>query len=187
VNRAHHRYCASPKWAARVEGTLLPWGLAGVRLGDEVLEIGPGLGATTRVLAGFPGRLTALELEERSVARLRAEFGPDVEVVQGDATRMPFADDAFTGAACFTMLHHVDSQARQDEVLAEACRVLRPGGTFAGTDSLGGSLRFRLLHVGDVCTTIDPAGLPDRLRAAGFADVEVETAGGSLRFRARKA
>jgi SAM-dependent methyltransferase len=185
VNRAHHRYCASDKWAARVEGTLLPWGLADVELGEEVLEIGPGLGATTRVLAGLPGRLTALELEERSVARLRAEL-PRVEIVQGDATRMPFADDTFTGAACFTMLHHVDSPGRQDEVLAEAFRVLRPGGTFAGTDSLGGSLRFRLLHIGDICTTIDPAGLPDRLRGAGFAEVEVETAERSLRFRARK-
>jgi hypothetical protein len=84
------------------------------------------------------------------------------------------------------MLHHVDSTARQDEVLAEACRVLRPGGTFAGTDSVGGSLRFRLLHIGDVCTTIDPAGLPERLRAAGFVDVAVETAASSLRFRAQK-
>jgi ubiquinone/menaquinone biosynthesis C-methylase UbiE len=186
VNRAHHLYCSSARWSATVEEKLLPWGLAGVELGDDVLEIGPGLGATTRVLARLPGRLTALELEQRSVARLRGRFGADVEIVQGDATHMPFADSSFSGAACFTMLHHVDSAARQDEVLAEACRVLRPGGTFAGTDSVGGSLRFRLLHIGDVCTTIDPAGLPERLRAAGFVDVAVETAASSLRFRARK-
>ena len=78
-------------------------------LGDEVLEIGPGFGATTRVLARRDGALSVLELEPRYCERLRRELGDRVGVVQGDATKMPFADGRFSGVVCFTMLHHLPS------------------------------------------------------------------------------
>ena len=39
------------------------------------------------------------------------------------------------------------------------------------------------LHVGDVFLPADPAALPGRLRAAGFADPEVEVDPGADRFR----
>jgi ubiquinone/menaquinone biosynthesis C-methylase UbiE len=35
------------------------------------------------------------------------------------------------------MLHHIPTAAQQDQAFAEVARVLRPGGTFAGTDSIG--------------------------------------------------
>jgi SAM-dependent methyltransferase len=119
------------------ERELLPWGLKGVDLGEDVLEIGPGFGATTRVLAHQPGTLTALELSERYCRRLRHSVGQDVEVVQADVTAMPFADGRFSAVVCFTMLHHVPSAALQAQLMTEVCRVLRPGGVFAGTDSRG--------------------------------------------------
>jgi len=59
---------------------------------------------------------------------------------------MSFSDAAFDGAVSFTMLHHVSSEAMQNRLLAEVARVLRPGGVFAGTDSLY-SRSFRLLHL----------------------------------------
>jgi ubiquinone/menaquinone biosynthesis C-methylase UbiE len=190
VNRVHHLYCASRPWARRIESQILPWGLEGIELGDDVLEIGPGLGATTRVLVQRPIRLTAIELEHSSAERLRREFAPEVDVIEGDATAMPLPGDRFSAVTCFTMLHHVPSPELQDRVLAEACRVLRPGGTFAGTDSLGGSLMFKLLHIGDTFVRVAPETLPDRLSRAGFEDPQVETAGEgnhtSMRFRARK-
>ena len=34
--------------------------------------------------------------------------------------------------------------------------MLRPGGTFAGTDSLGTGLVFKLIHIGDTLNLIDP-------------------------------
>ena len=64
--------------------------------------------------------------------------------------------------------------------------MLRPGGTFAGTDSLGVGWLFRLIHVGDTLAPIDPDRLPARLRDAGLADPEVDRGGRSLRFRARR-
>jgi SAM-dependent methyltransferase len=186
MNRLHQWLCASDRWAAAVEHKFLPWALAGVDLGDAALEIGPGYGATTRVLAGRTGSLTALEIDPALAGRLTRRLGDRVRVVHGDGAAMPFADASFSAVACFTMLHHVPSPALQDRLFAEASRVLRPGGTFAGADSMT-SLGFRLLHVFDTMVLVDPADLPRRLGAAGFVDIAVEAEPGrAFRFRARR-
>jgi SAM-dependent methyltransferase len=168
-----------------VATTLLPWGLDGVDLGPDVLEVGPGLGVTTRLLARQVPGLTALEVDGSLAARLGRELGGSVEVVHGDGTAMPFADGSFSAVLCFTMLHHVPSTALQDRLLAEAARVLRPGGVLAGTDSRP-SWRFRLIHLFDTMVVVDPGTLPGRLQAAGLAGPRVATIPGRVRFAARK-
>src|SRR4029077_12251023 len=87
----------------------------------------------------------------------------------------------------FTMLHHVPCEAMQNRLLTEVARVLRPGGVFAGTDSLY-SRSFRLLHLLDTMVVVDPDTFPERLRKAGFADARVDVLKPyAFRFRARKA
>jgi len=186
MNRAHGLVCSSCWWARAVERQLLPWGLAGVDLGDDALEIGPGFGATTRVLAAREGSLTVIELSESYCRRLRRTLPDEVEIVQADATAMPFADGSFSGVVCFTMLHHVPSPQMQDRLLAEVSRVLRPGGVFAGTDSLGTGRAFRLLHVGDTLVPVAPDELPVRLERAGLVEPRVKRGGNSFRFSAIK-
>jgi SAM-dependent methyltransferase len=185
MNGIHNRLCRSDKWHDTVEHRLLPWALNGVALGDDVLEIGPGFGATTRLLATRARRLTAVEINPALAEQLRATLPPTVTVVEGDGSDLPFPDGAFSAVVCFTMLHHVPSKEQQDRLFAQAHRVLAPGGVFAGSDSRI-SLRFRLLHIGDVMVPVDPASLADRLRAAGFGDAEVSTVKTSLRFRATR-
>ena len=133
-----------------------------------MLEFGPGFGATTRVLADRAGRLSVLELEPGYCERLERELGPEVAVTQGDATAMPYEDGSFSAVVCFTMLHHLPSPELQDRAFAEAFRVLRPGGVFAGTDSIGTGTLFKLIHIGDTLNPIDPARCPARLEDAGF-------------------
>jgi ubiquinone/menaquinone biosynthesis C-methylase UbiE len=186
MNRLHGVICSSGWWARSVERELLPWGLSGLQLGDDVLEIGPGFGATTAVLGDRPGELTVLELEPSYCAHLRRELPGSVTIVQGNATAMPFPDGRFSAVVCFTMLHHLPSAGAQDELLAEAARVLRPGGLFAGTDNLGKGLLFRLLHVGDTLVPVGPDGLPERLHAAGLGENEIRRSERSFRFHARK-
>jgi hypothetical protein len=84
------------------------------------------------------------------------------------------------------MLHHVPSPELQDRLLSEVTRVLRAGGMFAGTDSLGHGLLFKTIHIGDTLVPVDPDDLPDRLTHAGLSEVRVDTSASSLRFRARK-
>ena len=59
--------------------------------GDEVLEIGPGVGALTRHLAGRVRRLVLVELDNALAARLREEFAgePSVEVINEDVLEVP--------------------------------------------------------------------------------------------------
>lgn len=58
---------------------------------DEVLEIGPGVGALTRHLAGRVRRLVLVELDNDLAARLREEFAgdPSVEVLNEDVLEVP--------------------------------------------------------------------------------------------------
>jgi SAM-dependent methyltransferase len=187
MNRVHNILCSSGWWARRAEHELVPFGVDGVDLGDDVLEIGPGFGATTRVLAQRLDRLDVLELDPRYCERLRAELaGGGVTVTQGDATALPYPHGRFSSVLCFTMLHHIPSVAQQDRAFAEIARVLSPGGTFAGTDSIGNGWLFKLIHVGDTLNLIDPEALPARLEAAGLSVAEVKRGGRSFRWRANK-
>jgi len=167
----------------------VPFGLRGVDLGDDVLEIGPGFGATTRVLARSVDRLSVLELDPGYCERLRSELGNGaggVDVVQGDATALPFPEGRFSTVLCFTMLHHIPTAAQQDQAFAEVARVLRPGGTFAGTDSIGTGWLFQVIHVRETLNLIDPDSMPGRLQAAGLSVDEVKRGGRSFRWRAVK-
>jgi hypothetical protein len=68
--------------------------------------------------------------------------------------------------------------------LAETLRVLRPGGTLAGSDSLA-SVSLHHFHAGDAYNPLDPATLLTWLRALGFSPVTI-TVGKELMFTARK-
>ena len=153
MNRFHRWYCRTGHWRHAIQDQILPWVLGDIALGDHTLEVGPGPGLTTDVLATRVPKLTAVEIDPDLAARLRDRFaGTNVTVEQGDATAMPFPDATFSGAVAFTMLHHVPSPELQDLLLREVRRVLRPGATFAGSDNRT-SLVFRLARVAD---TIDP-------------------------------
>jgi ubiquinone/menaquinone biosynthesis C-methylase UbiE len=186
VNRAHHWYCAREAWKRHVREELVPPALEGLELGDSILEVGPGFGPATEVLAGAAGRLTALEIDQGLATALRERLGDQVDVVHGDATAMPFPDSSFSAAACFTMLHHVPTAGAQDRLFAEVHRVLRRGAPFAGTDTTGRGIGFALLHLGDIRVLVDPDGLAGRLEAAGFEDVMIDVGRDAFRFRARR-
>jgi SAM-dependent methyltransferase len=87
---------------------------------------------------------------------------------------------------CFTMLHHIPSRELQDRALTEAARVLRPGGVFAGSDSVGGGALFRAIHVGDTLNLVDPDTFGKRVTTAGFAQPHIDISKRSLRWHAVK-
>ncbi len=168
-----HLFCDSPEWRTAVRDEMIPWAVGEVNLGDDVLEIGPGYGATTDVFAELLPRLTSVEIDPDLAARLQARYaGTNVEVMLGDATQLPFANRRFSGAVCFSMLHHVPSPVLQDCLFAEAARVLRPGSPIIAVDGVE-SDAVRAFHEGDTYQPIDPSSLEARLTSAGFTDVAV--------------
>ncbi|HEX2283466.1 MAG TPA: class I SAM-dependent methyltransferase [Mycobacterium sp.] len=175
MNKAHE-HCGSDEWRQAIRNVILPWALGDVDLGDDVLEVGPGYGATTDVLSQSVPRLTSVEIDGELAAMLTDRFAnvPSVQIVHADATALAYANNRFSGAACFTMLHHVATDQLQNRLFAEVARVLRPGAPLVASDSLA-SDELRAHHEGDTYNPVDPSTLPSRLAAAGFNQVEVRT------------
>jgi SAM-dependent methyltransferase len=186
MNLLHRRYCRSKRWRTIVESEIVPWALNGLDLGLNVLEIGPGPGLTTDVLRRRYEKMTCLEIDPKLAGALGKRMeSSNVTVLHGDGAEMPFEDGSFTGAVSFTMLHHMASASLQDRLFHEVFRVLKPGGVFAGTDSLW-SRRMVWFHLGDTMRLVDPDGLPERLQAAGFEHPLIEPGDGRFKFSARR-
>ncbi|MFD6162980.1 class I SAM-dependent methyltransferase [Nocardia sp. NPDC060256] len=185
MNLFHRFCCRSSMWERTSATKIVPWALTGLDLGRSALEIGPGYGANVRALLDRAGTLTGVEIDPDLAARLRTRHGSVMMVVEGDGTEMPFPVKKFDSVVCFTMLHHVPTPVQQDALFAEALRVLRPGGVFAGSDGLDSRL-FRLMHLGDTCVPVPPETAATRLTRIGFTDVHIETGTTSFRFQARR-
>jgi ubiquinone/menaquinone biosynthesis C-methylase UbiE len=106
-----------------------------VRLrGDErALDVGTGAGALAIALAPLVASVVALDPVPELLALARERALPNVELVEGDGTALPFADETFDLAATQRTLHHVQ---RPDRVVAELARVTRPRGQVLVIDQL---------------------------------------------------
>lgn len=185
MNANHARLCPSPEWADHMQTTVLPRVVADHDLGGDLLEVGPGPGATTEWLRHRVGRLTAVEIDPGAAELLRARYADsNVTVVQADATALPFDEATFDSAGSFTMLHHVPTERLQNRIFSEVLRVLRPGGVFVGSDSLA-STGLHEFHVDDTYNPLEPASLLTRLRTLGFDTVTVSVGRGII-FAATK-
>lgn len=186
MNETHLQYLASDQWAETLKTELLPWVEAVGDLGDDVLEIGPGPGRTTDLLRERAKHVTAVEMDERLAGELRERLaGTNVEVITGDGTKTDLRSDRFSTVTAFSVLHHIPSSSAQDRLFAELSRVLRPGGVFVGTDSRDLEM-IRIGHLDDTFVPVDPGTLPQRLQAAGFTSIEIDTTDFHIRFVARK-
>jgi ubiquinone/menaquinone biosynthesis C-methylase UbiE len=90
--------------------------------GAEVLEVGCGTGLILGRAARFAGSAWGLDLSAGMLAKAR---GRGLNVVQGSATDLPFADERFDVTYSFKVLAHVE---RIQEALGEMARVTRSGG-----------------------------------------------------------
>jgi len=173
MNDEHAKLCSSPEWAEHLQTEVLPVVTRDVDLGKHMLEIGPGPGAATDWLRHRVAQLTAVEVDEAAAALLAERYaGNNVEIVIGSAAKLSFPDDTFDSVGCFTMLHHVPTIGQQNQLLAEALRVLRPGGTLVGSDSLP-SNDLHHFHADDTYNPIEPATLLSRLQTLGFGPITV--------------
>ena len=90
--------------------------------GRDVLEVGCGTGLLLKDVATVARHATGLDL---SHGMLRAAHERRLNVVQGSATQLPFADASFDVVYSFKVLAHVPDLAA---AFAEMARVTRPGG-----------------------------------------------------------
>jgi ubiquinone/menaquinone biosynthesis C-methylase UbiE len=161
---------------------LLPWALEGIDLGDEVLEIGAGPGAATTELARRAKHLTSLEYSHAFCVALISKMSAK-NVVQGDASALPFATGTFTGAMAVLVLHHLRSSEAQDRTFAEISRVLRPEGIFVALE-IDDSWLSRVVHIRSTFVPVMPGSVDQRLSAAGFRNIRLTRRPGGFRLRA---
>lgn len=113
----------------------------GLRAGDRALDLGCGGGRHAFALFRRGVDVVALDLSASDVAevnqmlaamRLAGEVPGHTQAaaMRGDARKLPFPDGAFDAVVLSEVLEHIPEDRR---VIAEATRVLRPGGTIAVT------------------------------------------------------
>lgn len=124
------------RWAGYVRDThALLDAVARVRPAERVLDVGCGTGTfAARLAARHPGqRVTGVDVSAGMLAEARRKTAafPDVRFARAPATDLPFADAAFDVVVTASALHYA---ARPADALAEARRVLRPGGRLAVVD-----------------------------------------------------
>jgi len=114
---------------------------AGLDASKRVLDVGSGVGGTSRCLAKeFGCRVTGIDLTDeycRAAAMLSAKVGLTdlVDYRQGDATALPFADGEFDVVWTEHAAMNIPDKPR---LYKEMHRVLKPGGTLAVYDVLAG-------------------------------------------------
>lgn len=102
---------------------------ARVRSGTRVLDVASGPGYVAAAAAGRGAQVTGVDFAAPMVAQARARY-PGIDFREGDAEALPFSDATFDAVVIsFGMLH----LGRPEHALAEAWRVLRPGGRVAYT------------------------------------------------------
>jgi ubiquinone/menaquinone biosynthesis C-methylase UbiE len=126
----------------------------------NVLEIGCGTGAVTRFLAGLPDVSHAVGADPSPVfiakARELAGFVQNLTFQEADGRALPHEDRSFDVVLFHTTLCHIP---KPEEALAEARRVLRPGGWLAIFD-------------GDYSTTSFAIGNFDPLQCCADAAID---------------
>src|SRR5262245_34187612 len=102
---------------------------AGVQKGTKVIDIATGPGYVAAAAARRGASVIGVDFSATMIAEARRR-NLDIEFREGDAEQLAFGNGLFEAAVVnFGILH----LARPDQALAEACRVLRPGGRFGFT------------------------------------------------------
>lgn len=188
---AARTFCTGRPYRLLAGRMLLPWVLQGRRPAGELLEVGAGSGAmAAQMLRAHSGlRVVATDYDPGMAAvaaGVLAAFGDRASVQEADAAALPFADGSFDMTLSCAMLHHV---IRWEMALAEAVRVLRPGGWLAGYDILDTPV-VRLLHVaeGGQVRMMKMGDLEAELRRLPLTDIRVRHSAlrQVVRFSARK-
>ncbi|MCB9545147.1 MAG: metalloregulator ArsR/SmtB family transcription factor [Myxococcales bacterium] len=165
AGRMARHYSPGRTWASFARGAV---GL--VRVGD-VVDIASGDGALAELLAPRARSVTCVDWSARVTAAGQARLRPlgNVRFVRGDMHRLPLPAARFDAALLLGALCHAESPR---QVLAEAARVLRPGGQLVAVTLAAHEHHEAVSRYDHRQPGFEPATLAAWLEAAGF-DVEL--------------
>lgn len=149
---------------------------------ERLLDVGGGTGRAARAI-DVPDRIV-VDATPGMLRRVPTSIAP----VLGSATSLPVAAGSVDAVVIVDALHHLPAH---DRVLAEAYRVLRPGGALVVREFNRATLRGRLLELGEhairMKSTFRSAdNLRHRVDGAGFEAATVIHGGFSCTVAGRK-
>jgi arsenite methyltransferase len=162
-----------------------PTALADLKPGEVVLDLGSGGGIDVLLSAkrvGPTGKAYGLDMTDEMLALARANQAKsgltNVEFLRGEIEHIPLPDRSVDVIISNCV---INLSADKDQVLAEAFRVLKPGGRFAvsdvvmrGNDVPEALRRSMELWVGCVAGALHETTYRQKLTSAGFDHIEVE-------------
>lgn len=148
--------------------------------GLRVLDINCGTGTLALLLADKTGsRVTGIDLSPEMIAMARGKLtGGAVTFIVANAEELPFPAESFDRATMSLAYHEMNREGRKN-ALAEAWRVLAPGGRLViadlrAPDTLFTRIVMRILRLWETDTLTDMwrQGVDRELAAAGFTIVD---------------
>ncbi|MER5701116.1 methyltransferase domain-containing protein [Micromonospora sp. NPDC002296] len=163
-------------WLAQARAALVP---PAARPDALLVDLGCGAGLLAPHLAGKGYRHVGVDLTRSALAQA-ARHG--VTPVNGDATAVPLADGCADVVAAGELLEHVPDWRR---AVAEACRLLRPGGLLV-LDTLNDTALSRLIavEIGERLPTV-PRGIHDPRLFVDHRELVAECARHGVDLRVR--
>jgi arsenite methyltransferase len=162
-----------------------PTALIDLHEGQTVLDLGSGGGIDVLLSArrvGPSGKVYGLDMTDEMLELARENQRKagmqNVEFLKGDIQAVPLPDESVDVVISNCVINLAPDKSK---VLAEAFRVLRPGGRFAVSDvvvrgALSPALRRDMeLWVGCIAGALDESDYASKLTAAGFKEVDIET------------
>ncbi len=143
---------------------------------DNFVEIGFGGGVLLKQALQYVSDVSGIDhsadMLELAKAKLENTFYNHLDLIQGDAAKLPWGNESFNTAACANMFFFVEEPQK---VLNEIYRVLKPGGRFAMvtmSNSFLGKIIFGWLYSLKTYSTKDMILM---LEKAGFKNIEVKS------------
>jgi arsenite methyltransferase len=164
-------------------GCGVPTAVADLHEGETVLDLGSGAGADVLISArrvGATGKAIGLDMTDEMLELARANAADagvaNVEFVKGYLEEVPLPDASVDVVISNCVINLAGDKPR---VLAEAARVLRPGGRFAVSDVIAdedmddATRADMAAYTGCIAGALTEAEFRAALAAAGLADVEI--------------
>jgi len=151
----------------------VPEALLGLLPGHWVVgDLGCGTGALLPTLAPHVARVIGIDASEEmlAAARERVQDLANVELRSGPLETLPIDDDALDAVTVMLVLHHLPAPAL---ALAEAARVLKPGGRILIVDMTSHDREEYRQRMGHVWLGFSDDQMQRYLTQAGFVDVKV--------------
>jgi ArsR family transcriptional regulator len=152
--------------------------VSGVGQASQVADVGTGTGFVAAGLSPRVERVVGIDnapaMLEVARENLKALGASNVELVVGEAARLPLEDGAVDAAFANMVLHHAEDP---EAMLREMARVVRPGGTVAITDEVAHPYAWMREEHADVWLGFERGQVGRYFAAIGLEDYRYEPLG----------